>query len=651
MVNSYRYVFAASTSDLPSSGTTVDLGIGQIGVFDGKTYQATSGLTAKSILVAQGTPDVIYPHGVAKSNHTFKSSVIQGGAVKSWKKVSGQEGSGMVVTLGYDGVDTTKGLTVKQGKSFTYWVTLSGAPIANLLGDSPKTHYATWTEQFTVQLPCVSDCVDTCGDYFDQNIVADAVLDAFSTRKLIGGQLITDYVKATKLVHCDTPSGLPTTTYSVWTITIPDAGDLAALGVAQAAVEASNPGQIIKRVKREGIFSTYETVFAGAILSVTPAPVVINPNPVLVTCDTCPSGCPSGYTSQPATDIWVVARPLAGTENFTTSGARATYAATVGAAYSATAQEFLSYNGSTANIKIVVAAGTAVTALLADSVVQIATDQSVCTANSPLTYTFHSCKEGTAAEKQFVISILNDCTGNTLSALQAVYGMGVSLVTTNADTCVSQYSLTVESTNKDFEKCAQVEWHFEAPAPFNGLVWTEVPGLNYGTGCVTGIRFESVYEQRKAKECFLKQVAYEFEPLFITLSTRNPDPNDYSVLCETDVPHTLIKNVKYPKGKGRVVADQVIDSNFQFNQPWRKNAAERDAFDYELGIDLDGIYDQYILEFETFPAEASAVSGFGTSQKQVFELSVFFPVGSGSEYESTISAFVAANSPLALEVI
>ena len=53
MVNSYRYVFAASTSTIPVSGTTVDLGIGEIGVFDGKTFQATNGVTAKSILIAQ----------------------------------------------------------------------------------------------------------------------------------------------------------------------------------------------------------------------------------------------------------------------------------------------------------------------------------------------------------------------------------------------------------------------------------------------------------------------------------------------------------------------------------------------------------------------------------------------------------------------
>jgi len=51
MVNSYRYAFAASTPTLPTSGTTVGLGIGQIGIFDAKTWVCKSGPTSKSILI------------------------------------------------------------------------------------------------------------------------------------------------------------------------------------------------------------------------------------------------------------------------------------------------------------------------------------------------------------------------------------------------------------------------------------------------------------------------------------------------------------------------------------------------------------------------------------------------------------------------
>ena len=655
MVNSYRYVFAASTPTIPVSGTTVDLGIGEIGVFDGKTFQATSGVTAKSILIAQGTPDTVFPHGVAKSNHTYKTDVIKGTAVKSWKKVNGKKGSGLQITMGFDGVDTTKNLTVKQGKDFTYWVTLSGAPIANLLGDSPKTHYAVWTEQFTVQLPCVSDCVDNCGDLVDPNVVADAAIAQFNNRKLIGGQYITDYVKVTKLVDCETPSGLATVNYCVSNLTIADTGDQAALG----AVQAAYPGFTIKRVKRDGLLSTYETVASGTCPtpSGTLPPYVYTPAPVLQACDTCPSGCPTNYTLTEAQDTWIVTRNNAGFNlSVASPSGRTAFLAAIAADYSETAIEFLSYTATTGSVKIYVAAGSTVTAADSDSIVQFASNQAICTPSGSLDVTtaWVSCKSGTAATKNFVLTVANDCINTPsglLAEIEAIYGDTVTISAYNADTCTTQFTLPVESTNKDFENCAEVDWKFQTPAPFKGLVWTEVQGAVYGTDCNVGLKFESIYEQRKAKECFLKQVAYEFEPLFITISTRNPDPNDYSVLCETDVPVTLVKNVEYPKGIGRVVADQVIASNFQYNQPWRKNAAERDAFEYELGIDLQGVYDQYVLEFQTFPTEAAAVSGFGTSQVQTFELSVFFAVGTGAAFETVVSAFVASNSPLALEVI
>src|SRR5690606_31569162 len=123
MVNNYRYAFAATTPTIPTTGTTVDLGIGQIGVFDGKAYTATSGLTAKSILIALGVPDTVFPQGVAKSNHTYKTDPITGQNVRSFKRGLGKKAQAMVVIMGFDGADTTKTLNVKKGDYFTLWIT------------------------------------------------------------------------------------------------------------------------------------------------------------------------------------------------------------------------------------------------------------------------------------------------------------------------------------------------------------------------------------------------------------------------------------------------------------------------------------------------------------------------------------------------
>lgn len=637
MVNSYRYAFAATTPDLPTSGTTVDLGIGQIGIFDAKTWVATATPTSKSIVIAQGTPDTKWMPGIAKGNQTYKSLTIKGSKVTGWKAVKAQKPQGQIYTMGFDGVDVTKTLNVPVGKNFTFWITMSGQPIANLLGDTPSTHYATWTEQFSVVLPCAEACSDTCGDTYDCNVVADAVITAVNDRKIIGGQYLTEYVKFTKLLSCDTPSGLPTVAYSKWNLTVADTGDTVAL----AGVQAQYPGVTIKRVSRDGVFSTYELTEAG---SSTPTAFSTSVTPVIPNCST----CPSGYTLVPSVDAYAVARPLSSTTDLHDATAQAAFLATLVAAYSAESGVFLSYNGSVATVELFFTTGTTVTALLSDSVAQIGTNQPLCTQDVATTVAWTKVADCTKAKKDYVLTIKDtDCGSTYLTELQAEYeGIGtVTLVETNSDTCTSQYKIVVTSDNTACDLCDDEFYKFSTPKPFKGMVWTEVAGeTGYGTGCVCGIKAESIYEMRKAKECFLKQVAYEFEPLFISFSTRNPDPNDYSVLCETDVPVTKVQNVVYPIGYGRVVADAVIASNYNFNQPWRKNPAERDAFEYELGIDLNGYYDTYILSYEVEPSESSAISGFGTSRVEAFEHAFYFPAGTGNDFETAINGFLAANN-------
>ena len=292
--------------------------------------------------------------------------------------------------------------------------------------------------------------------------------------------------------------------------------------------------------------------------------------------------------------------------------------------------------------------GTSVTAIDNDSVALIGENQPLCTQNVATSVAWTEVETCTKAKKEFVITLKNtDCRATYLTALQAEYeGIGtVTLVETNADTCTTQYKIVVESANVACDSCSIDPYTFTEPKPFLGIKWTEVLGDNgYGLGCVCGIQAESIYEQRKAKECFLKQVSYEFEPLFLSFSTRNPNPNDYSVLCTADVPVTKVRGVQYAKGFGRVVADDVIASLYAFNKQWVKNPAERDALEYELGIDLNGYYDQYTLDFEVEPAGASSISGLGNSRVEYFETSFYFPQGTGGAFETAINAFLTANN-------
>jgi len=633
--NSYRYVFVSSTSELPSTGTTVNLPVGGVGIFDANTWQAVTApsfVTNKAIVIAQGTPADSFVPGIAKSNETYKSLPITPYSITKWDAKAAQKGKSQVVTLGFDGVDVSKTLNVPAGATnFTFWVSLSGQPIANLLGDTPDTHYATYTEQFSVNLPCSNDCTDSCGATIDCNIIADAVISEFQTRKLIGGQLITDYVKVSKLISCQTPSGLPTVSYTTYHLVLQDTGD----NIALAQVQAQYPSDIVTRVSYDGITSTYS--ITHSTVTGTPAAFVDTVNPLIPNCTT----CPSGYTLVPTVYLFTVKRK----DNGTSANLN-----TIKSDYSDSAAIRLSYDGVTSVYEVHNSTGITPSAVAGDIVADAGSLQSVCVATTTVTTPWTATQTCSKAEKTFQLTIKNtDCGGTYLSQLQAIYGNGVSLVTTNTGTCTSLYELTVLSDNVSCDSCDTVPFTWTTPVAFQGLKWVEVLGqTGYGTGCVCGVKFESIYEQRKAQECFLKQVPYEFEPLFITLSTRNPDPNDYSVLCYPDVPHTIVSPVQYEFGYGRVVADQLIASNYAFNQPWRLNPAERDSMAYTLGIDLQGYYDEYILEVKTIPAEAQSISGFGSSPIETFEWHFFYPQGQGGAFAQAINGYLAsANSPVA----
>jgi hypothetical protein len=632
--NSYRYVFASSTSQLPSTGTTVNLGVGQVGIFDANSWQAVTAPTVQvnnAILFAQGTPADTFPQGVAKGNQTYKTQALTPFQITKWKAHKAQPGKSQVVTLGYDGVDATKNLNVPTGATnFTFWVTLSGQPIANLLGDTPETHYASYTEQFSVNLPCDNTCADGCGTTIDPNIIADAVISSFQTRKIIGGQFYTDYVKVSKLINCQTPSGLPTVGYTTYQLTLQDTGD----NIALSQVQAQYTGNTITRLFYNGITSVYQVVLPTS--GSAPANYNNTVNPVIPNCTT----CPSGYTYNAITYLWVVKR----------AGDPASVLTSIKSNYADSNAILLSFDGAIGTYEIHKTTSATITPYAdTDIVYNAGSLQNTCTINSNITTPWTNVGTCTKAQKTYQLTIKNtDCGGTYLTQLQAIYGSGVALVSSNTGTCTSLYNLTITSDNVACDTCDNQPYSFTAPVPFLGLKWVEVAGqTGYGTNCSVGVKFESIYEQRKWQECFLYSTPYEFEPLFITLSTRNPDPNDYSVLCYPNVPTTIVSPVQYEYGLGRVVANGVIESNYQFNQPWRRNPAERDSFAYQLGINLQGYYDEYVLEATYTPSEAQSMSGFGHSPIQKYEYHFFFPQGEGVAFATAINGYLAsANSPL-----
>jgi hypothetical protein len=632
MAQNYKNAFLTNITTLPSSGDTLTLGDSQIGVFNATTYQAVltpSYPSVTEIIIAQGRDAMTFPMGSGLTNETPKSPRIAAQSIVKWEAKKSQRPQNMIVTLGFDGVDTSKTLSLPVDKDVKFFLTLSGQPIGNIFGAGSTTHYTTLTEEFTPILPCLNDCTDNCGDLVDCNTIADAIIDVVNKRKIVGGQELSKYVRVSKVLSCDTPSGYPTTNCVKWSLTICDLGTMTALG----AVQAQYPGVTITRTARVGSLSTYELILCDGS---TPAAYDLTVTPVIPNCAT----CPSGYTLTDELYAYIVTRTDLG---------NAAALSTFETDYTATAEEAtavrLSYALGTSTYQIFATTSTLAAAVDGDVVTSIGTVQGICTIDTATTSAWTEGTTCTKAQKTFQISLKNDACGDGfLTELQAAYE-GIGTVTqgeTNSDNCTTIYYIVINSNNVACDDCNEPGYTFSVPQPFNQSIWTETSMIVNGTGCVCGVKFESAYVQRERKECYFTSVSYEVEPLFISISSKNPNDRDYSELCHSDFPVTVVQGVKYAAGFGSsVVSERVKQSNFYFNRPWKGDPAERDAMGYELGVDLQGYYDEYVLVFTAPMPEGNTMSQFGRTQLEQYEYHIYFPEGGGSEFETAINAFVS----------
>lgn len=630
MANPYRNAFLTNINSIPSTGDTLSLADTQIGVFNADTYQATTAPnfpTVKAIIIAQGRDSRTFPSGVGLTNENPKTQPIKANNIVGWTAKKSQKPQNMIVTLGFDGVDTTKTFAPPAGKDVNIYVTMSGEPIANLLGGSSTTHYNSYTEVFTPVFPCTSACEDSCGDTVDCNVAVDAFIDEFNKRKVIGGELLSKYIRVSKVTSCETPSGLPTTDCQKWTLTIADNGEQSALG----AVQAQYTGTTVTRVDRVGIYSTYELTLCdeSTPTAFTSADIVI-PN--------C-TECPSGATLVDEYNVYSVVR--AGNVS----------AATISSAYSAVRVSGsvvkLSFANGVSTFTLYSSDNLATVAAVVttDIVASVGTVQSICEVPGTSTAWVEgaTCKK---AQKVYKLDYSNTpCGDSILSTLQALYSEVGTVTQGTTDNCVTQYFITITS-DTSCEECADNLFKFKVPDPYQGSPWVEQSADPTGTGCVCGVKFESAYVQRERKECYFDAVSYEVEPLFIAVSTINPNTQDYSTLCDPlveQIPVTKIQNIKYAVGYGStVLSERVKLSNFYYNRPWKTDPAERAAMAYELGIDLQGYYDEYVLTYLVDIEAGLSFSGFGSSQRELHEEHIYFPAGQGLDFLNAINSFVSS---------
>lgn len=233
--------------------------------------------------------------------------------------------------LGYDGSagcnDTIP--TFECGKVYGVRIVASGSPVFR------RWAKALQHEVFTDPICCGEDnCTSGCTD---NRIDGKAIVKKLAERINNHVELAQIGIKARYLAS---DYSAPSMTINKYTLTVNDDGSNRALGAVQ--LQVGTLGTVTRvSYNSETVTSVYQ--YFGTSAASAFAPVV---GFGIASCDV----CPSGFTTVASKNVYQVTRPLAGTEDLSTSGNRQTYADTIGTAYETATK--VTFDGTVAGVNV-----------------------------------------------------------------------------------------------------------------------------------------------------------------------------------------------------------------------------------------------------------------------------------------------------------
>ncbi len=617
---SFRQVFVTNTSVLLPSGSTEDLAVSQVGIFDGNTYAATTTPTYgtnKAIQISQGMPDLSYiplMGGIPLTNQ--HSKLIKGKLITRFRKKTAHEGQTQKIAVGFDGYDTTKTLFAKCGEKKAVYIKLTGNPIDKIYSVQGITR------QYWLDTGCCSDCgSDSCADV-DPGALADSLVEKINAdpRLKFNSYNSPGVIRASKVLSTalDTTGAIQNTVY---TLSIADAGNNAAL----ATVAVQYPGESVTRISRDIITSTYQIILPSNAGS--PAPFS---NASIFTLPVCAT-CPSGYTLNAAGFVYIVNRADAG-DSGALSAARTAYGLT-------SAGESIvrtSFNSPAQISTYVIVSNTANQAAVGTDSIQFFGDAAgICTITTPVTTAWTASSAFLFQFPQnYTITLEDtDCGVSRLAELQAYYPE--QTITQSADgpvACIHQYATTIYSYPVS-DSCTVDELTYPELAAFGQSPWDLVPTTPV-TNVSAGVIIETAFVNRITGECTYLYYPYEADTIHLQVSQYNEDYD--ASPCESYWPVTEIQSVQYPVGVGARVRDEEVKSLGYFLKDYSMDPAVREAEGYVYFSDPFALYDEYTLHYEF----QYKVLGWSQTYTDSYQQVVFFPTGSGLQFEQAILGYL-----------
>lgn len=623
MNQDYHQVLVSNNRAILTSGTTVDLAYGQLGIFDAERYQAVTApsyLKNKALIFAQGNKDRSgIPKGAGIANETTKTKTVLGKKITDFKGKKAKRGQTQKIAIGYDGIDTTKTISAKPGEIKYLYVKLTGKPIENLYPGGTMKRYA-------YQSPCIDTCDDNGCTLINPLLIAQDLKRQIDQDFLIASSPLKNWIKVTPVTNCATPpTGATLVTYDKFTLTLQDTGDDFSLGLVQSQYVPK-----VTRLSRTGITSVYSITVADGV---TPTDFTNAGAKSIPNCTT----CPAGYTYSASNKVYQVL------QSASIATAPTGLPGQIGTAVLIQNNNgFKVYEVHTAAATVDATFQAAVNALAGGSAVYLGLASDVCNLTTPTTTAWVAAGSCSKAQKNYALTIKDDSCGNSfLTQMQAiyepVYGAGtVSIIGTDAAHCLHKYQLIIQSDECFGTDCTEITWEYTAPPAFKGIDWEVIPPVQSGVGCVAGLLFESALIGRKTSKCYYDIFPYEVDGIHIELSEHNPDW--HGDVCATDWPVTPLQEFEYPAGNGEYVIRQEEKSNRYKFQYYSQNLDERLAEEQDLVTDPSLYYDQYSLFFEF----SYKVGMFTETYTDSYQVDFFFPESNGKAFEAAVNSYIAS---------
>lgn len=625
----FRKVFIGS-GVIRTSGKTIDLKPGEIGLFDAKSFQAlAAGATYTSnreAILAQGSYHTVETLALGHGGYrdSIKSRPIQGHFISDFRVAHPKRAQNHIVAIGYDGVSTTKTIKAEADKDYFLRIDLKGEPIYRFL-----QHHAY--NVFHVKAPCADPCSTECSQLVDPNIIADDFVNQINSHYIIG-----QFVKAEKIVSCDPaiPANPNNVAHNVWNLTICDTGDQQALGV----VAGQYPTYQVSRVQRNGSLSVYEICIptsAGTPTAYDPAANRLVPNCVT---------CPSGYTLNAKLYKHEVIREDAG------NGAALT---AINTNYSVTGSIRLSYEYGTSKYVIFTTTPATPTATAGDTVLTTGDYlESVCVENTPAAdVAWVDVGDRYKTTRELTLTVAKTCGGaNRLTDIRNFYagvasqlvGGTAGITVQTAGDCADVY--VVEQYNKEclLDPCGGLDTpEFDTLQSFEGQVWEQTPvePLADPAQCLVGIRLTGAYLETKFGYCsFDPNDHYELDAVKIIVD----ELLEGGDRCVSGWPVTELQQPSYASGVGETVLRELITFLGYKKEDYFCDPRMRETQNLDpvlTAIDRNKFYRIYYITYNV-PYLNNKTNMYNNEQ---FELMVAFPEEANTQaFENLINGYITS---------